>query len=139
METIQKEILLKPKSRGFHLITNEIIKKLPEIKSIEAGIATLNILHTSASISLSESADPEVRTDLEYFFNKIVPDGTTYFEHTYEGKDDMPAHVKSIICGTSITLPITNGRFNLGTWQGIYLGEHRDRGGRRRLVITIMG
>lgn len=139
MENIQREILLKPKPRGFHLITNEIIKKVPEISHVEIGIAFINILHTSASVCLNENADPEVREDLESFFNKLVPDGSPYFSHNYEGNDDMPAHLKSVLCGTSITVPISNGRLNLGTWQGIYLGEHRDKGGRRRLIITILG
>lgn len=139
MTTIQKEILISPKPRGFHLITDEVIKNIPELKDIKVGIATINILHTSASITLNECADPEVRTDMELFFNKIVPDGSPYFEHNYEGEDDMPAHIKSTLSGTSVTIPVTDGRFNLGTWQGIYLGEHRNRGGRRRLIITIMG
>ncbi len=139
METIQKEILLDAKSRGFHLVTNEILKEVPEIKKCNAGIIVINLKHTSASICLNESADPEVRSDMESFFNHNIPENTPYFEHTYEGLDDMPAHVKSAIIGTSITLPITNGCLNLGTWQGIYLGEHRNIGGRRRLVITIMG
>lgn len=139
METIQKEILLNAKSRGFHLVTDEILREIPEIKKCNIGIMVINLKHTSASICLNESADPEVRSDMESFFNHNIPENTPYFEHTYEGRDDMPAHVKSAIIGTSITLPITDGSLNLGTWQGIYLGEHRNLGGRRRLVITIMG
>jgi secondary thiamine-phosphate synthase enzyme len=139
VETIQKEISLDAKSRGFHLVTEEILRQVPEIKKCNIGIMVLNLKHTSASICLNESADPEVRSDMERYFNHNIPENTPYFEHTYEGSDDMPAHVKSAIIGTSITLPITDGHLNLGTWQGIYLGEHRNLGGRRRLVITIMG
>lgn len=139
MTTIQREILLSPKSRGFHLVTDELLECIPEIKNLNAGIIVFNILHTSASISINESADPEVRVDMENFFNKIVPDGNSYFQHTYEGDDDMPAHVKSLLIGTSITIPVTNGKLKMGTWQGIYLGEHRDKGGKRRIIATIMG
>ncbi len=139
MKTVQKEIILKPRSRGFHLVTDEIIGQIEEISLFNAGILTLNLKHTSASICLNECADPEVRTDMEKFFNKIVPQNATYFEHTYEGADDMPAHIKSTMVGTSITIPITNGILNLGTWQGIYLGEHRNLGGTRRIIVTIMG
>ncbi len=139
METLQKEISITAKNRGFHLITSEILDQLPELKLIKTGILFLNLLHTSASISLNESADPEVRSDMERYFNRNIPDGTPYFEHKYEGDDDMPAHIKSVILGTSLTIPITDGTLNLGTWQGIYLGEHRNIGGRRRLLTTIMG
>ncbi len=135
---IQTEITLKPKNRGFHLITDEILNSLPELKRVSAGICFINLLHTSASIILNESADPEVRSDMEKFFNKSIPDGTTYFEHKYEGDDDMPAHIKSAVLGTSLTIPVTHGKFNLGLWQGIYLCEHRDLGGTRKLIITIM-
>lgn len=139
MKTVQKEIIIKPKSRGFHLVTNEIIEQLEEIRLFSAGILTLSLKHTSASICLNEYADPEVRTDMEKFFNNIVPENSPYFEHTYEGADDMPAHIKSVIVGTSITIPVTNGSLNLGTWQGIYLGEHRNLGGTRRIIVTILG
>ena len=139
MKTVQKEITLKPRNRGFHLVTDEIIDKVKEISLFNAGILTLNLKHTSASICLNECADPEVRTDMEKFFNKIIPENAPYFEHTYEGADDMPAHIKSVIVGTSLTIPITNGKLNLGTWQGIYLGEHRNLGGTRRIIVTIMG
>lgn len=139
MNLIQKEIVLSARLRGFHLITREIEKELPELKEINNGIAFINIKHTSASLTLNESADPEVLRDMESFFNRMIPDGTNYFEHKYEGEDDMPAHIKSVVLGSSVTIPVTNGMFNLGTWQGIYLCEHRNLGGKRRLVITIMG
>ncbi len=139
MNLIQKEITLSPKNRGFYLVTTEIENQLEELKSVKKGIAFINILHTSASLTLNESADPEVRGDMEKFFRMTVPDSTTYFEHKYEGDDDMPAHIKSVMLGSSITIPVTDGSFNLGTWQGIYLGEHRKLGGKRRLVVTIMG
>lgn len=139
MEIIQKEIILKPKTRGFHLVTNEILDKLYEIQNIKTGLITFNIKHTSASLCLNECADREVRTDMEKFFNKCVPENLPFFDHTYEGSDDMPAHIKSVLVGTTITVPITNGALNLGTWQGIYLGEHRNNGGLRRIVATIMG
>lgn len=136
---IQKEILLKPKSRGFHLITDEILNNLPELKEIKKGIAHIFIKHTSASLTINENADPTVRTDMETYFNKIVPENAHYFEHTLEGADDMTSHIKSTIIGSSVSIPITNGKFNLGTWQGIYLCEHRNYGGPRKVVITIFG
>lgn len=139
MNVIQKQIILSARLRGFHLITKEIEDQLPELSNIDAGIAFINIQHTSASLTLNESADPEVRKDMESFFNNMIPDSTSYFEHKYEGDDDMPAHIKSAMLGTSITIPITKGKFNLGTWQGIYLCEHRNLGGKRKLVITLMG
>ncbi len=134
---IQKAITIKQKKRGFTLITDEILFNIPEIKNISAGILNLFIQHTSASLSLNENADPDVRVDMEAFFNRAVPDGSGYFSHTCEGNDDMPAHVKSSLLGASITIPITQGRLNLGTWQGIYLGEHRNYGGNRKLIATI--
>ncbi|MGL1890777.1 MAG: secondary thiamine-phosphate synthase enzyme YjbQ [Spirochaetaceae bacterium] len=139
MATIQKEITISAKKRGFHLVTEEVLQQLPELLELKAGILVLNLLHTSASISLNECADPEVRIDMERFFNKNVPDDTTYFIHTYEGDDDMPAHIKSMIIGTSLTIAVTDGKLVMGTWQGIYFGEHRNLGGRRRLIATIMG
>ncbi len=139
MTTLQKTITIEPKRKGFHLITREIVRNLPEIEEIKAGILVLNIQHTSASITINECADPEVRTDMENFFKRYVPENEPYFEHTYEGSDDMPAHIKASIIGTSITIPVTNGKLNLGTWQGIYLGEHRNSGGSRRIIATIMG
>lgn len=133
----QKEIILKGKKRGFHLITNEIISQLPELP--EYGILHLFIKHTSAALSINENADPDVRYDMENIFNKLVPDGATYYNHTLEGKDDMPAHAKSTIIGASMTLPVTNGRINMGTWQGIYLCEFRDFPSNRHIVATIIG
>ncbi|MCX7797223.1 MAG: secondary thiamine-phosphate synthase enzyme YjbQ [Melioribacter sp.] len=136
---IQKEFLLKPKSRGFHLVTAEILNNLPELKEIKNGIAHIFIKHTSASLTINENADPTVRSDMETYFNKIVPENATYFEHTLEGTDDMTSHIKNTIIGSSIIIPITNGKFNLGTWQGIYLCEHRNYGGPRKIVVTILG
>ncbi|WP_321314468.1 secondary thiamine-phosphate synthase enzyme YjbQ [Halarcobacter sp.] len=138
MKVIQKEFNLKNYSRGFHLITDEVINKLNEIKNIEMGTLNLFLKHTSASLTINENCDSSVRSDMENFINDIVSN-KNYFIHTYEGEDDMPAHIKSSIFGSSLTLPITNGKLNLGTWQGIYLGEHRDFGGSRRIVATIMG
>lgn len=137
---IQKEITLKPKSRGIHLITDEIISHIIEIKQIKVGIANIFIKHTSASLTINENADPTVRSDMEKYFNKIVPESDAkYYEHTYEGLDDMTSHIKSTLIGTSLNIPISNGRFNLGTWQGIYLCEHRNYGGNRKIVVTIFG
>jgi secondary thiamine-phosphate synthase enzyme len=134
----QKEFKLKPKSRGFHLITNEIISQIPELKNITFGIAHIFIKHTSASLTINENVDPSVRSDMETFFNKIVPESASYFQHTLEGKDDMTSHIKSSILGNSVTVPVSNGDFNLGTWQGIYLCEHRNYGGSREIVVTIL-
>lgn len=139
MNIIQKEITLKPRSRGFHLLTSEIENLIPEIADVKTGLAFIHLKHTSASLTLNENADPDVRTDMESIFNKLVPENQPYYIHTYEGADDMPAHVKSSILGPQLTLPVSNGRFNLGTWQGIYLCEHRNRGGARRIVVTILG
>ena len=139
MEIQQQTISLTAKNRGFHLITQEIENNLTDITSIRQGIAHLLIQHTSASISLNENADPDVRTDMESIFNNLIPENRPYYIHTFEGSDDMPAHAKSSIIGTTLTIPITNGRFNLGTWQGIYLCEHRNSGGNRKIVITIIG
>ena len=136
--TIQKEIRLKPKSRGFHLITNEIISQVPEIKEITAGIVHIFIKHTSASLTINENADPTVRSDMETYFNRIVPESASYFQHTLEGKDDMTSHIKSSILGNSVTVPVSNGDLNFGTWQGIYLCEHRNHGGSREIVVTII-
>lgn len=139
MKIIQKEIKLKPLSRGFHLITNEITEQVQEMNDIRTGIALLLLKHTSASLTLNENFDPDVRRDFESYFNHTVKENEPYYRHTSEGGDDMPAHIKSSMLGTSLTLPITNGRFNLGTWQGIYLCEHRNHGGSRRIIITIQG
>ena len=138
MELIQKEIKLEPRSRGFHLITAELEGLLPELAAVKTGLAFIHLKHTSASLTLNENADPEVRTDMESIFNHIVPERQAYYTHTYEGDDDMPAHAKSSILGPSITIPVTGGRFNLGTWQGVYLCEHRNHGGPRRLTVTLL-
>ncbi|MEW6194206.1 MAG: secondary thiamine-phosphate synthase enzyme YjbQ [Bacteroidota bacterium] len=137
---IQKEITLKPKPRGFHLITSEILSHLPELKNIKTGIAHVFIQHTSASLTINENADPSVRADMETYFNRAVPESDAkYYEHTLEGEDDMTSHIKASLLGNSVTIPITNGNFNLGTWQGIYLCEHRNYGGARGIVVTIYG
>ncbi len=138
MAIYQETITLSPKSKGFHLITQEIEKTLLSMPSIETGILHLFITHTSASLSINENADPSVREDMENFFTDIADD-KPYYIHTYEGSDDMPAHIKSSMLGSSLSIPITNGRMNLGTWQGIYLGEHREYGGNRRIVVTLYG
>lgn len=135
----QKEIAIPSKKRGFHLVTREILSELPEIKNISKGIMHIFIQHTSASLTINENADPDVRTDMETHFNKSVPENAPYYIHTTEGSDDMPAHIKSVILGSSVTIPITNGYLNLGTWQGVYLCEHRNYGGRRKLVVTMWG
>ena len=135
----QKEITLPKHSRGFHIITNHIIKELPQIKGISAGLLHIFIKHTSASLTINEDADPTVRVDFESHFNETVPENAPYYRHIVEGSDDMPAHLKSAILGSSVTIPISNGKINLGTWQGIYLCEHRDRGGSRKIILTING
>lgn len=135
----QNEIQLQPHSRGFHLITHEIVNGLPEIREIRHGTLQVFIKHTSASLTINENADPTVRDDFESHFNKIVPENAPYYRHTFEGADDMPAHIKSSLLGVSVQLPVTNGRLNLGTWQGIYLCEHRNHGGSRKLVLSAWG
>jgi len=139
MNLFQKEIVLEHKIRGFHIITVEIIRKLPELKNYSNGIAHIFIKHTSASLTLNENADPDVRHDLEKFFDRLAPENAPWYDHNSEGSDDMPAHIKSTVLGNNLSIPVTNGEFNLGTWQGIYLCEHRNHGGNRRLVITIIG
>ena len=139
MKFFQKEIKLRPFKRGFHLITNEIVNGIPEITSISVGQLQVFIKHTSASLTINENADSTVRDDFESYFNTMVPENQPYYKHTYEGSDDMPAHIKSSLLGTSIQIPITNGVLNLGTWQGIYLCEHRDFGGSRKIVLTAFG
>ena len=136
---IQKEISLNPRLRGFHLITDEILQNLQEIGDISIGTMEIFIKHTSASLTINEDADPTVRDDFESHFNQIVPENAPYYKHTIEGPDDMPAHLKSSILGSSVTIPITNGTLNLGTWQGIYLCEHRNHGGSRSVVLTLTG
>ncbi len=135
----QSEFLLKSRRRGFHLITDDILYNLPEIRKVNVGTLNLFIKHTSASLSLNENADPSVRVDMESAFNVIAPEDQIFYTHTYEGSDDMPAHIKSSIIGASLTIPITNGKLNLGVWQGIYLCEHRDRESSRTIVATIIG
>lgn len=135
----QKEITLKPRSRGFHLITEEILSQLRELQQTNVGLLNILIKHTSASLTINENADPDVRQDFESFFSHTVKENEPYYVHTLEGPDDMPAHLKASILGASLNIPISNGRLNLGTWQGIYLCEHRNHGGSRRLVLTIMG
>ena len=136
---VQKEFKLKPYPRGFHIITGEINSAIPEIKNIKTGICQIFIQHTSASLTINENADPTVRDDFESHFNKYVPEDAPYYLHNYEGSDDMPAHIKSSLMGSSVLIPITDGRLNLGTWQGVYLCEHRDQGGSRRIVVTAWG
>ena len=136
---IQKEITLPGYPRGFHIVTDLIIREMPQIKDISAGLLHIFIKHTSASLTINEDADPTVRMDFESHFNESVPENAPYYRHTLEGSDDMPSHLKSAILGSSVSIPISDGKLNLGTWQGIYLCEHRDRGGSRRIVLTING
>ncbi|MCH9777519.1 MAG: secondary thiamine-phosphate synthase enzyme YjbQ [Planctomycetes bacterium] len=138
MAWIQKQIRLPAFNRGFHLVTREVISELPELSQIEVGIMHVFIMHTSASLSINENADPDVPVDLEMAFNTIAPESLPYV-HTCEGPDDMPAHVKASMIGNSLSIPISGGRLCLGIWQGIYLCEHRNRAGGRRLVVTIQG
>jgi secondary thiamine-phosphate synthase enzyme len=139
MTWFQKEVVLPGRARGFHLVTQEIVGQVPELRRFRVGLAHVFIQHTSASLAINENADPSVRQDMERHFNHMVPERAPYYVHTYEGPDDMPAHIKSVLLGASVTVPISDGRLNLGTWQGIYLCEHRERGGRRRLVVTLVG
>lgn len=139
MPYTQRQITLNRRPRGFHLVTDEIVSQLPELRDYRVGMAHLFIQHTSASLALNENASPDVRRDLERHFRELAPENAPYYEHTLEGPDDMPAHIKAVLIGSSLTLPISNGRFNLGTWQGIYLCEHRERGGQRRLIVTLSG
>ena len=133
----QAEFALTPKSRGFHLVTNEVVRQLPTLP--QTGMLNLFVKHTSCALAINENADPDVRTDLANIFNRLVPENAPYYVHTLEGTDDMPAHAKSVICGVSINIPISRGRLNLGTWQGIYLCEFRNHGGARRIVATVLG
>ncbi|WP_020208543.1 secondary thiamine-phosphate synthase enzyme YjbQ [Gilvimarinus chinensis] len=135
----QTEIQIAPKARGFHLITAEVERQLPGLQKVDIGWMQLFIQHTSASLTINENADPTVRGDMERHFNEFVPERAPYYAHDYEGDDDMPAHIKSSVLGASIMVPITEGRLNLGIWQGIYLGEHRNHGGVRRLIATVNG
>jgi len=135
----QTVIRLKPRARGFHLVTDEVVRALPDLARFRVGIAHFFLQHTSASLSVNENADPDVRADLDRWLDRAVPENAPYFVHTAEGPDDMPAHVKSGVMGVSVSLPIRDGRLALGTWQGLYLGEHRDEGGSRSLVATLFG
>ena len=136
---IQKTITLSPKSRGFHIITHDVLENIPELKDLKTGILQLFIKHTSASLTINENADPTVRTDFESHFNMLAPENQSYYQHTFEGSDDIPAHLKASLLGSSVSIPITDGTLNLGTWQGIYLCEHRNHGSDRELVLTIQG
>ena len=136
---IQKKISLTPRSRGFHIITDNILENIPELKDFKAGILQLFIKHTSASLTINENADPTVRIDFESHFNILAPENKNYYKHTCEGPDDMPAHLKNSLLGSSVSIPITDGKLNLGVWQGIYLCEHRDHGTVRKLIATIQG
>lgn len=139
MHFYQKEIQLKSYKRGYHLITDEIIRGFSEIEKIKIGQFHVFIKHTSASLTINENADPTVRLDFETHINKMIPEDMPYYKHDYEGSDDMPAHIKASMLGNSITIPISNGKLNLGIWQGVYLGEHRNYGGNRNIVITAFG
>jgi secondary thiamine-phosphate synthase enzyme len=139
MHFFQLEIKLKPFSRGFHLITNEIVEAFPDIKLINIGQLHVFIKHTSASLTINENADHTVRLDFESSMNQLVPENQSYYQHTIEGPDDMPAHIKASLLGSSVSIPITNGTLNLGTWQGIFLCEHRDHARSRTLVLTAFG
>jgi secondary thiamine-phosphate synthase enzyme len=135
----QIEIQLKPRPRGLHLVTQEVVGALPLLKQVKVGLLHVFIQHTSASLSLNENADPDVRADMQRWLDRAVPENAPYFEHTTEGPDDMPAHLKSVLLGAELTIPVRQGRLALGTWQGIYLGEHRDSGGARTVVATLWG
>lgn len=135
----QRQIMLRARSRGFHLITDEVESALPELESCQIGLLNLWLQHTSASLTINENADSAVRRDFERFFNQLVPQNVPGYEHDYEGPDDLPAHFKSSLLGCSLTIPVQAGRLALGTWQGIYLGEHRDHGGARRIMATLQG
>jgi secondary thiamine-phosphate synthase enzyme len=136
---VQRQITFAQRPRGFHLITREVAEALPELRDMSVGMLSLAIQHTSASLALNENASPDVRRDFEAWFNEAVPEGASYWTHTIEGDDDMPAHVKAALLGPTLTLPVSHGRLALGTWQGIYLCEHRDRGGARSVVATAWG
>ena len=136
---IQNQITLSPRPRGFHLVTDEVVDGVPELTSLHVGIAVVFMQHTSASLTLNENASADVRADFGAWFDRAVPDGADYFEHRLEGADDMPAHIKTTLTGSSLVLPVSGGRLALGTWQGIYLCEHRNHGGPRSVVVTAVG
>lgn len=139
MKIFQQAISLRERKRGFHIITSEVVQALPQLSELKTGICQVFIQHTSASLTINENADPTVRKDFETWFNKVAPENDPDYIHTDEGPDDMPAHLKAAVLGNSVTIPIRNGRLALGTWQGIYLCEHRNYGGQRHLVITAWG
>ena len=139
MSWLQREIVIEARSRGFHIVTSEILRQVPEIRGYTVGLAHIFIKHTSASLAINENADPDVRRDLESHFNQLAPEHAPYYVHTFEGSDDMPAHIKASLLGNSLTIPITNGRLNLGTWQGVYLCEHRNHASGRRITVTVQG
>ncbi len=139
MNIYQKEFILESKPRGFHLITKEVKAALPELKKIRAGMLNVFIQHTSASLTINENADPDVRSDFETHFNSMVPENSRHYLHTSEGPDDMTSHIKSSLLGCSLNIPVTDGELNTGVWQGIYLCEHRNNGGRRKLILTLSG
>ena len=139
MRWTQREIRLKPYPRGFHLITDQVIEAIPELRAVGVGLLQVFIKHTSASLTLNENADPTVRADFESHLNRMVPENAPYYRHTLEGPDDMPAHIKASLMGPAVSVPVTSGRLNLGTWQGIYLCEHRNAASGRRLVLTLFG
>jgi secondary thiamine-phosphate synthase enzyme len=136
---VQREITLRERPRGFHLVTREVLEAMPELGRLRVGLLHVFIRHTSASLTLNENASPDVRDDFEAHFNATVPEDAPYWTHTIEGPDDMPAHIKASLLGPSLTLPVSGGRLAVGTWQGIYLCEHRDRGGPRALILTLSG
>ena len=136
---IQRELTLRPRPRGFHVVTDEIVDGVPELRSLDVGLALVFMRHTSASLTLNENASPDVRRDFAAWFDRAVPDGADYFSHTLEGPDDMAAHIKAALTGAALVLPVSRGRLALGTWQGIYLCEHRDSGGPRAIVCTAFG
>jgi secondary thiamine-phosphate synthase enzyme len=136
---LQRQLTLRPRPRGFHLVTAEVQDGVPELRELRAGLCHLFLQHTSAALTLNENASPDVRADFEAWFSRAVPDGAPYFRHQLEGPDDMPAHIKASLLGPALTLPVADGRLALGTWQGVYLCEHRDRGGARRLLVTVQG
>jgi len=139
MEWMQRRVTLDPKPRGFHLVTDEVLDGVPEIRDVQVGLLHVFIQHTSASLTINENAAPSVRGDMERHFNEMVPENQPYYEHTVEGPDDMPAHIKASMLDTSLSIPIQDGRPAFGTWQGIYLCEHRNNGGARSLLLTIQG
>jgi len=135
----QTEVILEAKSRGFHLVTDEVVRQLAELSKFKIGLAHFFLKHTSASLCLNENADPTVRVDMENYYSRVVREDEPYYQHICEGSDDMPAHLKASLIGNELTIPVRNGRLDLGTWQGIYLGEHRNHGGSRRVTVTIQG